>query len=101
MKHWSGRATRRRGLVGALVIGVAWMGSAAWGEAQAPRPQSVLELRGCCVCRTAANVRSCADGLSVDACNSECEAQSADTVSFGYDQTCAQGCAGLPTQNLR
>lgn len=63
------------------------------------------QISGCCVCRgteggNATTVRSCTDGIGVDSCVSQCRTQNADSIVFGYKQTCSQGCAGFPTQNL-
>jgi hypothetical protein len=66
---------------------------------------SASEILGCCVCRgteggDATAVRSCSDGVKVDTCVSQCKVQNADSIAFGYKQTCSQGCAGFPTQSL-
>lgn len=63
------------------------------------------ELRGCCVCRGTSGgdssvLRSCSDGVGVEACLEQCKTQNADSLGFGYEQTCSQGCAGFPTQSL-
>ena len=69
------------------------------------RALSASQISGCCVCRgteggNATTVRSCTDGVVVDSCVSQCRTQNADSIVFGYKQTCSQGCAGFPTQSL-
>jgi hypothetical protein len=83
-----------------LLIGVA-------GVARAGTPQAIpaTAINGCCVCRgtdggNATAIRSCSDGSKVDLCVTECKGRNADSMAFGYNQTCSQGCAGFPTQNL-
>jgi len=66
---------------------------------------AATDLRGCCVCRgtdggAGNTVRSCSDGASVSTCVSTCKGLNADSLAFGNNQTCSQGCAGFPTQNL-
>jgi hypothetical protein len=73
--------------------------------AQPARAIDPSQVSGCCVCRGTSggdvnSVRSCADGVSVDSCVSQCRGESADSLAFGYEQSCSQGCAGFPTQNL-
>jgi hypothetical protein len=70
-----------------------------------PKALAATDLRGCCVCRgtdggTGNAVRSCTDGASVSSCVSTCKGLNADSLAFGNNQTCSQGCAGFPTQNL-
>jgi hypothetical protein len=70
-----------------------------------PKALAATDLHGCCVCRgtdggTASTVRSCSDGTTVSACVSTCKQLNADSLAFGNNQTCSQGCAGFPTQNL-
>jgi hypothetical protein len=82
------------------------VGATTPAVADPPRPVSASEVIGCCVCRgtsggTATTLRSCSDGVKVDACVTECKGQNADSVLFGYQQTCSQGCAGFPTQSLQ
>jgi hypothetical protein len=85
---------------------LALMAAANETMAQPARAISATEVRGCCVCRgtdggSATSVRSCSDGVSVEACTSQCKGQDADSLAFGYQQTCSQGCAGFPTQSLK
>ncbi len=63
------------------------------------------ETVGCCVCRGTRDgeqqsLRSCADGVKMQACVDACHSQGGASVGFGYQQTCSQGCAGFPTQAL-
>jgi hypothetical protein len=72
---------------------------------QPARAIAPSEVRGCCVCRgtsggDAGTLRSCSDGVGVDTCVEQCRSQSADSLAFGYEQSCSQGCAGFPTQSL-
>jgi hypothetical protein len=89
-------------LVAALSLALS-IGAVAAANA-APQAYTA-ETGGCCVCRgteggDATTIRSCTDGSKVDSCTSQCKAQNADSMAFGYNQTCSQGCAGFPTQNL-
>lgn len=77
----------------------------AGAAAQPARAINPDDIRGCCVCRGTAggdssSIRSCTDGASVDGCVSQCKSQNADSLAFGYEQACSQGCAGFPTQSL-
>jgi hypothetical protein len=90
------------GGVGAMLL----VASANTTLAQPARDVSLSEVRGCCVCRgtaggSATSVRSCSDGVSVETCTSQCKSQNADSLAFGYQQSCSQGCAGFPTQSLQ
>lgn len=59
---------------------------------------------GCCVCRgnkTTGNVnevRGCTDNQTAQSCAAICRGSEAKSLGFGYQQTCASGCAGFPTQ---
>ena len=68
---------------------------------QAPRAVTAQSAVGCCVCRAAVQqqyqIKSCADGYSIDACAIKCRAEGAASLAYGYQQTCQQGCAGFPT----
>lgn len=110
MLNWMQKMRRQRDRhvvsAGAIALGAILLLSAALASAaDPPRALSASEIRGCCVCRgtdggSATTVRSCSDGSSVDACVSQCKGQNADSIAFGYKQTCSQGCAGFPTQSL-
>lgn len=77
--------------------------------AGATQPTGQLDtqtITGCCACRGTKNgetgsLKSCADGLTVDACQARCGTQNSGSLVFGYQQTCSQGCAGFATQNLK
>jgi hypothetical protein len=90
------------GFVAAVSVAVL---SASATMAEPKKALAAADLRGCCVCRgtdggSATSVRSCSDGASVDACVSQCKGINADSLAFGHNQTCSQGCAGFPTQGL-
>ena len=109
MLDWM-RKLQRLGSRGWVVASMVAMFSVAMLSASATiaGPKTAVpatDLRGCCVCRgtdgaTATTVRSCSDGTSVTACVSTCKGLNADSLAFGNNQTCSQGCAGFPTQNL-
>lgn len=70
------------------------------------RAISATQALGCCVCRgtdggDATTVRACSDARNANSCVSACKAIGADSIAFGYQQTCSQGCAGFPTQSLK
>ena len=105
MRDWMGRMRHVRSavLIASLSAGIVM--AAASASSAGPTALSASEILGCCVCRgteggSATTVRSCSDGVKVDTCVSQCKAQSADSIAFGYKQTCSQGCAGFPTQSL-
>lgn len=103
--HGAGWRWGRRGAVLAS-LGVFVLSIAATAALAQPRAIAANEVRGCCVCRGTAGgdstvVRSCSDGLSVEACTSQCKGEDADSLAFGYQQTCSQGCAGFPTQSAK
>jgi len=59
---------------------------------------------GCCVCRGTSggeqqSIRSCTDGVKVEACVAACRTQGGGSIAFGYQQSCSQNCAGFPTQH--
>lgn len=97
---------RRRGMVAAVIGSLSTVLLLASATVTAAQPRSITasDVRGCCVCRgtaggDASGVRSCSDGMSVDACSNQCTTENADSLAFGYQQTCSQGCAGFPTQS--
>jgi hypothetical protein len=70
------------------------------------RAISATQALGCCVCRgtdggDATAVRACSDARNANSCVSACKAIGADSIAFGYQQTCSEGCAGFPTQSLK
>ena len=99
---------RHRGwaLAGAIaLLSAALLTTSATVTSADPGALTASQLTGCCVCRgteggNATTVRSCSDGVGVDSCVSQCRTQNADSIAFGYKQTCSQGCAGFPTQSL-
>lgn len=109
MRDWMWKRGQTRGwpvagaiasLVAAVVIASATVTSAG------SQALSGSQVQGCCVCRgtdggSVATVRSCSDGVNVDTCVAQCKGENADSIAFGYKQTCSQGCAGFPTQGLR
>lgn len=73
--------------------------------AQPGHAVTASEARGCCLCRGTAGsdanaLRSCSDGVGVEECVDQCRTQNADSLAFGYEQNCSEGCAGFPTQSL-
>lgn len=93
--------------VGAVAaLAVILLSGASTAARAGAQPKYTAETPGCCVCRginggSATTIRSCSDGSKVDTCTAQCKAQNADSIAFGYNQTCSQGCAGFATQNLR
>lgn len=105
MWHWRRRPWTVLGALASLGATLVIL-SASASSAGSPPALSAGEVTGCCVCRgteggSATTVRSCVDGVKVDACVSQCKGQNADSIAFGYKQTCSQGCAGFPTQSLQ
>lgn len=102
MKHHR----RSIGAAGVLLLAIGLLVVASRpAVAQPARAIAPGDVRGCCVCRgtsggDAQALRSCSDGVGVEACVEQCRSQSADSLAFGYEQTCSQGCAGFPTQSL-
>ena len=101
-----GQSTQRRnGLIG-LVLAAAVLVISGRADAAAPAlpgvdPQQAI---GCCVCRGTRDgeqqsIRSCTDGVKIDACVAACRAQGGASIGFGYQQTCSQNCGGFPTQH--
>jgi hypothetical protein len=89
----------------AVLAALAMLGvcSAPALAAQALRQIDVNTAKGCCVCRGPQNgdvndIASCADDQLVEACLLKCKSENARSLAFGYQQTCASGCAGFPTQ---
>ncbi|MEO8601427.1 MAG: hypothetical protein ABI629_02515 [bacterium] len=79
--------------------------------ASATQPATALAAQtatGCCACRGTKggekmSLKACFDGLTGAACLTKCSTPqyNAGSFVFGYQQTCAQGCSGLPTQGLK
>jgi hypothetical protein len=102
-KLWQTRGLATAGAIASL--SVAMLIASATVTSAGSQALSGSQVQGCCVCRgteggNASTVRSCSDGVNVDTCVSQCEGQNADSIAFGYKQTCSQGCAGFPTQSL-
>lgn len=98
---------RRWAVAGAIALlsAALLITSATVTSADPSRALSASQSSGCCVCRgtdggNATTLRSCSDGVSVDSCVSQCRSLNADSLAFGHNQTCSQGCAGFPTQSL-
>lgn len=99
--HW-GRALA--GLV--LALGMVCATGAPAYAAEPARAIDAANVQGCCLCRGTAGaeqsaLRACSDGQSPAQCVSACRSIDADSIIFGYQQTCSQGCAGYPTQGLQ
>ncbi len=104
-KHRAATGPRRIG-ASAAVLAIGLLLSGAARAAEAVRAIDATAALGCCVCRGTAGgdasaVRACSDGRTADSCVSACKGMNADSIAFGYQQTCSQGCAGFPTQNLK
>ncbi len=105
-KHRASTVLRRIGASAAvLVIGLLLLTGTA-RAAEAVRAIDAATALGCCVCRGTAGgdagaVRACSDARTADSCVSACKGMNADSIAFGYQQACSQGCAGFPTQNLQ
>ena len=85
-------------VVTALLIGIA--GAAG---ATPPSATDLSTVTGCCVCRGPVGgqpnaTKSCTDALQVNDCMTKCQGESATSVVFGRDHTCASGCVGLAPQ---
>lgn len=100
--------TRWRAALAGLGIGLA-VAFASDVSAHAAEPARAIDpgsVRGCCLCRGTAgeeqtSLRTCSDGHSPTQCVAACKEINADSIIFGYQQTCSQGCAGYPTQGLQ
>lgn len=106
----SARRAVRKAVGGALMMTAALAAACLVGvPAGATEPARAIDaatVQGCCLCRGTSgaeqgSLRSCSDGMTPAACVSQCKAANADSVIFGYQQTCSQGCAGYPTQALQ
>lgn len=103
----AGLTRAREWLTGAIAaLALILLSGAATVAHAGSQPKYTADTPGCCVCRgteggQATTIRSCSDGSKVAACAAQCKAQNADSIAFGYNQTCSQGCAGFATQNLR
>ena len=96
---WQQRAAQ---VIGFLLAAVLLVSSGRAGAVPVgPDPKQAT---GCCVCRGTRggeqqSIRSCADGVKVEACVAACHTQGGASIGFGYQQTCSQNCAGFPTQH--
>jgi hypothetical protein len=103
-------ATRRRKRTAQramlLALGAALLAPAMASAVPPSRQLDVHAVTGCCACRGTkdgekTSLKSCSDGLTVDACQAKCDVENAGSLVFGYQQTCSQGCAGFATQSLQ
>lgn len=105
-KHRAVTVLRRIGTSAAVVVTGLLLLAGSARAAEAVRAIDAAAALGCCVCRgtaggNASAVRACSDARTADSCVSACKGMNADSIAFGYQQTCSQGCAGFPTQNLK
>ncbi len=92
------------GLIALMLLAVVLTFS---GRAGATPPGGVVDPKqatGCCVCRGTRggeqqSIRSCTDGVKVEACVAACHTQGGASIGFGYQQSCSENCAGFPTQH--
>lgn len=101
--RWRKRVAHRAMLV---ALGAALLAPAMASAIQPSRQLDVAAVTGCCACRGTnggekTSIKSCSDGLTVDACQANCNIENSGSLVFGYQQTCSQGCAGFATQNLK
>jgi hypothetical protein len=100
-----GSASARR-LARLLTAAVLVISAVAPSAGQPSATADSQQITGCCVCRGPVGAqpdatKSCTDGLQVSACMIRCQGESATSVVFGRDYTCATGCIVLAPQTAQ
>jgi len=99
-----GRMQRRVGIIALMFATLVLVGNGRAGAAPPALDIDPQQATGCCVCRGTRSgeqqsIRSCTDGVKVEACVAACRTQGGASIGFGYQQSCSQNCAGFQTQH--